>query len=95
MEENTDFKKRYNTVTKALEDLQEKYLLLLEENRTLNRKLEGAEKLNSARENTLQLFANERNEQERRHAEQVEELMVRIRSLKGQLDNGNFDNVGD
>ena len=95
MEENIDFKKRYNTLTKTLEDLQAKYLLLLEENRNISIKLQGAEAQSIAKDNTLQLLVKERNEQEQRHSKQVEELMQRIRSLKGQLDNGNNDRLGD
>lgn len=85
---------RYASLVTATDELNRKYVISLEANELLNKQLTGAQNQLESKQNALQLLANEQNGQERRHAEQIEEIMVEVRELRGQL-NGSIDNVGN
>ena len=85
---------RYNSLVTATEVLNDKYIRSLEANEVLTKQLTGAQKQLEIKQNALQFLANEQNDQERRHAGQIEEIMVEVRELRGQL-NGDIDNVGN
>ena len=85
---------RYNSLVTATEEINKKYVASLETNEVMSNQLTGLRSQLEIKQNALQFLANEQNDQERRHAGQIEEIMVEVRELRGQL-NGNIDNVGN
>ena len=85
---------RYNSLVTATEELNKKYINSLEANEILSKQLTGAQNQLESKQNALQLLANEQNDQERRHAEQIEEIMKEVRELRGKL-NGSISDVGN
>lgn len=80
--------KRYVSMEKAATALNLKFGTATGEAVKLQALLEASNNQMLAQQNNLQLLATERNDQERRHAEQIEELMVKNRALEAVV-NGN------
>jgi len=82
--------KRYASMEKAVVAINTKYGAAVGETVRLQALLEAANNLSIAQANNLQLLANERNDQERRHARDIEEIMKKNRALEAAV-NGNND----
>ena len=73
---------RFDSVQRGLEDINDKYVKAMEKASEHAALLDGANKQIAALHNSMQLLADERNQQEARHSGQIEDMMVRTRSLE-------------